>query len=385
MDLVIHHDQHYAFDIVGAHEVVPGDFTVAGNDEGHVGRRVVIDKPKHSTTVHIPESVFERNLPPVAKSRHFSDREECTAYFLRVAGMIHHSEPEWWTHIECDDADVQAHLHYTFLRKRGGGAGTGGGKPPKAPFTPPGPRQRAAVRTPNGWKAIFTHSVNGGPIRWNHNLRTNDGIDWQSAMDGGPSMTGSWMSGTATATSATSITATGTPFPVTGGFGNTTTSPLAGYRVYALTAKVYGVIQTHTSSVLTVDRWNSPTAPGGAAGSTPGATEAYLIVPGLSPTWWMALTSDSAAPAVTDHTLASELTTNGFARALGGWSHTNGVNTATLNNIYTSTQASGSTTINKEMIANAQAGGIMTFESAEPSPPTLVLNDTLNQSVITTM
>jgi hypothetical protein len=96
----------------------------------------------------------------------------------------------------------------------------------------------------------------------------------------------------------------------------------------------------------------------------------------------MALTADTGSPAATDHTLASELTTNGFGRALGGWSHTNGTNTVTINNLFTC--SGSSTTINKEAVFNASSGGIMTFESAEPSPPTLITSDTLSQSVIIT-
>lgn len=212
------------------------------------------------------------------------------------------------------------------------------------------------------------------------NLRTNDGIDWQSAMGGGPSEASAQLTGTATSTTATSLTNTGASFPVTGGYGNTSTSPLAGKIVCAGSA--YGVIVSNTATVLTIDKWYNPASPGGAAASTPSGTSTYFIITALVPTWWMALTADSTAPAATDHALASEITTNGFARALGGWSHTNGTNTVTLNNLFTC--SGGSTTINKEGVLNASSGGILTFESAEPSPPTLISGDTLSQSVVLT-
>lgn len=220
-------------------------------------------------------------------------------------------------------------------------------------------------------------------LEYKPNLRTNDGIDWQSGMGGHPSETGSFLSGTATATSATSLTATGTPFPVTGGYGNTTTSPLASMIVVALTTGVWGVIITNTSGGLVIDKWYSPTAIGGAAATTPSGTTAYVILPAMVPSWWMALTADATGPSATDHTLASEITTNGLGAALGAFAHTNGTNTVTVSNLFTAT--GGTTTINKEAIGNASTTSrIMTFESAEPSPPTLIASDTLNQSVVVT-
>jgi hypothetical protein len=93
----------------------------------------------------------------------------------------------------------------------------------------------------------------------------------------------------------------------------------------------------------------------------------------------MALTADSAAPSATDTTLASELTTNGFARAQGTYAHTGGSSTYTLSKTFSCT--GGSTTINKEGVLAAQNGGVLTFESAEPSPPTLISGDSLTQTV----
>jgi len=216
------------------------------------------------------------------------------------------------------------------------------------------------------------------------NLRTTDGGDWQSALLGGPSESSAQLTGTATATGATSLTNSGATFPTSGGYGNTASSPLAGKIVVALVSGgAYGVILSNTSTALTIDRWNNPASPGGAAASTPSATCNYAIFTAAFPSWWMALSTDATSPSASDHTLASELTTNGLGRALGGWTHTNGTTSATLNNLFTST--GGSNTINKEAIFNAQNGGIMTFESAEPSPPPLISGDTLSQSVQVSM
>ena len=213
------------------------------------------------------------------------------------------------------------------------------------------------------------------------NLRTSDGIDWQSAMGGGPSEASAQISGTATSTTATSLTNTAAAFPVTGGYGNTSTSPLAGKIVVAGSA--YGIILTNTGTQLNIDKWYNPASPGGAAAATPSGTSTYVIITAVVPTWWMALSSTSFTPNAADHTLSGELTTNGFARTLGGWSHTNGTNTFTLNNLFTCTGGSG-VTINTEGILNASSGGILTFESTEPTPPSLLSGDTLSQSVTVT-
>ena len=96
---------------------------------------------------------------------------------------------------------------------------------------------------------------------------------------------------------------------------------------------------------------------------------------------WLALTADATAPAVGDTTLASEITTNGFARAAGTYAHTGGSNTFTISHTFTAT---GTQTINKEGVFNASSVGTLGFESAEPSPPTLVSGDTLAQTVTIT-
>ncbi|MGH7743825.1 MAG: hypothetical protein ACREQ5_03265 [Candidatus Dormibacteria bacterium] len=76
-----------------------------------------------------------------------------------------------------------------------------------------------------------------------------------------------------TATSATSGTATGTPF-------TTSSSTVQGQQmnvVKAGTTTVWGLILSNTTSVLTIPAWY--TVASGAAGSTPGSTETYSLLP----------------------------------------------------------------------------------------------------------
>lgn len=206
-----------------------------------------------------------------------------------------------------------------------------------------------------------------------HNLRTNAGADWQAAMMGGGAAIGSAATGTATtAPTATTATLDGVSAPGS-------TSKWNGQIITMGAA--WAVVLSNTNAappVLTLDRWNDPTNPGGSAASTPSAGR-WILIPGQAPAWWMALTADSASPAATDTSLASELTTNGFARAQGTYAHTGSSTTYTLSKTFSCT--GGSTTINKEGVLNAQNGGVLAFESAEPSPPTLISGDSLAQTV----
>jgi hypothetical protein len=224
-----------------------------------------------------------------------------------------------------------------------------------------------------------------------HNLTTDTASgytnrrDWQAkAMGGGLGMFfGASAQGTATASAATTLTNSGAAFP-------TTNQALAGYIV-AVGANasgtgsvVFGVIVSNTATVLTVDQWYNPAT--GAAGTTPNATSQYQILPGQFPAIFLALTADATAVSAADTTLASEITTNGLSRKLAVWAHTAAATTYTLQTTFTC--SGGSTTINKEAVfgaVNTTGGGVMPFESLEPSPPTLVTSDTLQQTVTVTI
>lgn len=213
--------------------------------------------------------------------------------------------------------------------------------------------------------------------RVKHNLRTNAGADWQALVMGGGVAIGAAATGTTgTAPTATAYTLTGVSAP-----GSTS----AYNNFLIVVAGVWGVILSNTNAappVVTVDRWNNSTAPNGAAGSTPANSSVWTLVP-AGPNYWEALTADSTAPAAGDTTLASEITTNGLARAGMTYSHTAAATSYALTHTFSCT--GGSTTINKEGLFNAQNGGAMSFESAEPSPPTLISGDSLAQTVTINM
>lgn len=258
---------------------------------------------------------------------------------------------------------------------------------------------RAASRRAARPASTFSHFLveivpKRGPKRiavWRHNLTTDTAVgytnrrDWQAkAMGMGPSFAFATATGNATATTATTLTNSGASFPTAG-------QGLAGQIVVASRnnagtgSTVYGVIVSNTATVLTVDQWYDPTSASGAAGTTPNATGAYVILPGQNPASWLAVTSDAVAPAASDTTLASEATTNGFARAVGTYSHTAAASTYQLQKLFT---ASGSLTVNKEAVfgaCNPTGGGVMPFESAEPTPPALIAGDTLTQTVTITI
>lgn len=165
--------------------------------------------------------------------------------------------------------------------------------------------------------------------------------------------------GTATATSATSLTNSGAGFSTVG-------NGYAGHLVVAGT--VYGVIISNTATVLTVDKWYAPASPGGAAGTTPGNV-GYVILAGGQPAFWLALTANATAPALADTTLTAEIATagGGLVRAVAVYGHTLGTNTYTLTKTFT---ANGSdalpVVVAKAGVFNSgpAVGGRMVFESA---------------------
>ena len=110
-----------------------------------------------------------------------------------------------------------------------------------------------------------------------------------------------------------------------------------------------------------------------------------MILPGQAPAGWLAVSSDGTAPAASDTTLTSEATTNGFARAVATYAHTAAASTYTLVHLWTAT---GSLTINKEAVfgaCNTTGGGVMPFESAEPTPPSLLSGDTVQNTITVTI
>lgn len=93
---------------------------------------------------------------------------------------------------------------------------------------------------------------------------------------------------------------------------------------------------------------------------------------------YIAVTSDSGAPAAGDTTLASEITTNGLGRAAATTNtHTNGTNTSVLGITFT---ASGThTNVQKSGLFNQASTGTMTHENTF-TPVSLATNDQLQIS-----
>lgn len=238
---------------------------------------------------------------------------------------------------------------------------------------------------------IFRRDGSVEETSWLHNLTTTtasgytNAYNWLSKLMGnGPSSAFASATGFATSTGTTSLTNSGATFPTSG-------DALAGCVVVAgpnssgTGSKVYGVIASNTSTVLTIDQWYDPTSTSGAAGTQPNGTASYVILPGQTVASWMAVTANVFTPTTADTTLAGELTSGGFARAVGTWAHTDKASSYTLVHTWT---ASSTETINNEAIfgaANTTAGGVMPFESAEPNAPTLVSGDTLQNTVTITI
>lgn len=248
--------------------------------------------------------------------------------------------------------------------------------------------RRAQREKPEPKEGTYSHwRIDFRPLRgkpragvWSKNLTTDTASgftnrrDWQAkAMGEGASSAFATITGTATGGTATSLTNSGAAFPTAG-------QGLAGRWVTAVTAGgsiVYGMIQSNTSTALTVDQWYDPTSTSGASGTAPSATGKYTILPGQAPAAWIGLTADATAPTSADTTLAAELTTNGFTRAVGTYAHTAAASTYTLTKTFTAT---GTSTINNQALfsgATSTSGGAMPFKAAVTSPPTLISGDTL--------
>lgn len=205
-------------------------------------------------------------------------------------------------------------------------------------------------------------------------MRVNSGSDIQARQMASTE----GIAGTASATSATTLTSTGfsaSSGPNTGHIGKIVA---AGPNASGTGSTVFGVIVSNSTTVLTVDQWYNPATL--AAGTTPNATATYQILPGGVSAFYMALTTNATGPSATNTALAEELSGSGWTRAIATYAHTTSAATYTL--VKTFTSADGTPrTINKMAIFNALSNGgafgQMLFESAVPSPPTLLSGDTI--------
>lgn len=202
-----------------------------------------------------------------------------------------------------------------------------------------------------------------------HNVLTtanNGGRDMIAAMIAGQAGFGG-SSTIATATSSTSLTATGTPFVASAYLGQIVIAE------ESTNAPVWGVITANTTSVLTVDGWKNGD---GSAGTTPGSTCNYQILPGAAPYRYMALTADTSAASASSTSLTSEITTGGCGRALATFAHTLGTSTATLSKTFSVT---GSFTIHRIGLfqASTASSSLLGFEAVLNADAVVVSGDTL--------
>ena len=222
------------------------------------------------------------------------------------------------------------------------------------------------------WSSAITQ------IRRTHNLQVTMGINqWLRGLAFGDitannsSYTG--VTGTATATSSTSLTNSGAAFPTTGGVN----TGLPGHIVFCPVAGVYGVIVSNTATVLTVDQWTNAASATGAAGTTPASTAVYSISPGMGPAQWIGISTNSAAASAGDvlrtadglfadgttSATATEQTANGLARAFVQ-ATLPGSTQSQFAITYTYT-GSSSVTIQKAVLCNskAAAGSLLILET----------------------
>jgi hypothetical protein len=203
-----------------------------------------------------------------------------------------------------------------------------------------------------------------------HNLITtaNDGgRDQVAAMLGGK--LGFGVSGTiATASSATSLTATGTPFVASAYIGCIVVAE------ESTNAPVHGTIISNTTSVLTIDAWRNGDD---STGNTPGATANYHIVAGNASARYIALTENAGAANAADTALTGEITTGGCGRALGTYAHTLGAATLTLTKSFSVTGTFPA--IHKAGLfqVSTASSSIMSFETVLNADANVVNGDTL--------
>lgn len=209
-------------------------------------------------------------------------------------------------------------------------------------------------------------------LRLSGNLRNNGAGDWQALAMGGD--VNNSYTGTATASSATSLTATGTPWTV-----NQWT-----HHVVWAAGNVFGFVLSNTSSVLTVDRWYTPgNSIGGGAPAAPAATAVFTIG-GTAPIRFIALSNDATAPATTDAAVAGEITANGLGRAEGTFAHTavSGGTTTTVTSTWTLAKlftATGAQSAQKAaaFYSAVASTGVAMFENTFASV-SMIATDTVN-------
>lgn len=203
-----------------------------------------------------------------------------------------------------------------------------------------------------------------------HNVLTtaNDGgRDQIAAMIGGKLGFGI-TSTIATASSATSLTATGTPFVASAYIGMIVVAE------ESTNAPVHGTIISNTTSVLTIDAWRNGDD---SAGTTPGATANYHIIAGNASQRYIALTENASAASASSTSLTGEITTGGLGRALGTYAHTLGAATLTLTKSFSVTGTFPAIHRAGLFQVSTASSAILSFETVLNADANVINGDTL--------
>lgn len=197
-------------------------------------------------------------------------------------------------------------------------------------------------------------------------------------------------SGATVTYSATTVTDTAKTWVATTGQAITGVAGQWAGKV-VVSGNVWGTVLSNTATVLTIDTWKSVSATGAitTGATTPSANAAYTILPGASPSFYMAISTDTAAVTGTETALTSELTASGLGRALASYAHTSNTTTYTLQKIFTYT-GSTATTVAKVGIFNAYTttppAGVLMFVTLLPATATVTANgDTLTVTETVTL
>jgi len=228
---------------------------------------------------------------------------------------------------------------------------------------------------PNDWHALIIHADGTTTdLGISHNLLTTVGRDLLAA---GLGATGFGVTGTiATGSSSTSLTATATPFVA---------DAHKGWVVVAeesTNAPVWANIGSNTTSVLTVDAWKTGDD---TAGSTPGTTANYLILPSTRARY-MALTENAGAAAAGDTVLTGELTTGGCNRQIATYAHTPAAATYTMVKTFAVTATFPA--IHKGALftaSNVTAAGVLVFEAVLNADASVISGDSLQVTATVTL
>ncbi len=224
---------------------------------------------------------------------------------------------------------------------------------------------------PNDVHAIVFHDDGSyTDLGVSHNIMTtanNGGRDQVSAMLGGKAGFGD---GTAIATgsSATSLTATATPFVASAHIGQVVIAE------QSTSAPVWGTIISNTTSVLTIDGWYDGDD---SAGTTPGATANYQIIAGNAPARYIALTENASAASAASTALTGELTTGGCGRALGTYAHTLGAATFTLTKSFSVTATFPAIHRAGLFQVSTASSSLLSFETVLSADASVINGDTL--------